>query len=92
MNLKNRNITVLGLGRSGFESAKFLCERGARVFVSEFKSTEHFLNCKNELEPFPKFPIPLLFSNEQKNHLSPIVINRFFDLLKLLGSASQTNK
>ena len=50
MNLKNRNITVLGLGRSGFESAKFLCERGARVFVSEFKSTEHFLNCKNELE------------------------------------------
>lgn len=35
MILKNKTVTVVGLGKSGFAAAKFLLERGARVRVTE---------------------------------------------------------
>lgn len=35
MNLKNKTVTVVGLGKSGFHAAVFLLSRGARVKVTE---------------------------------------------------------
>jgi UDP-N-acetylmuramoylalanine--D-glutamate ligase len=39
MNLRNKNIVIVGLGRTGLAAARFLHERGARVMVSD-KATE----------------------------------------------------
>jgi len=38
MNLKELEITVLGLGESGFSAANFLLEKGAKVKISEIQS------------------------------------------------------
>lgn len=35
MNLRNKVVTVVGLGKSGFAAAKFLAERGCRVKVTD---------------------------------------------------------
>ncbi len=35
MDLKNKRVTVIGLGRSGFAAAKFLARYGARVFATD---------------------------------------------------------
>jgi UDP-N-acetylmuramoylalanine--D-glutamate ligase len=39
MNLRNKKIVIVGLGRTGLAAARFLHERGARVMVSD-KATE----------------------------------------------------
>ena len=44
MDLKNKRILVVGLGRSGAASAIFLQERGARVTVSDSKSEAQLQN------------------------------------------------
>src|SRR5436305_13408173 len=38
MELKNKRVLVVGLGRSGVSSAIFLQEHGAKVIVSDFKA------------------------------------------------------
>jgi UDP-N-acetylmuramoylalanine--D-glutamate ligase len=38
MDLKNKKVLVVGLGRSGLSAARFLRERGARVTVSDSRS------------------------------------------------------
>lgn len=48
--LKNKRVTVLGLGESGIESALFLRDQGARVFVSEFKVSPRTQEAKNQLD------------------------------------------
>src|SRR6202045_5471797 len=40
MDLKNKRVLVVGLGKSGVASALFLKERGARVTVSDTKSPD----------------------------------------------------
>jgi len=40
MDLQNKRVLVVGLGKSGVASALFLKERGARVTVSDTKSPE----------------------------------------------------
>lgn len=45
-----KKVSVLGLGKSGFESALFLKEHGAEVYVSELAEKEDFLQKKSELE------------------------------------------
>ena len=40
MDLKNKRVLVVGLGRSGISAARFLRERGARVTVSDSRSAE----------------------------------------------------
>lgn len=45
-----KTFSVLGLGKSGFESALFLNQRGARVFVSELQSSEILVERKRRLE------------------------------------------
>ncbi len=48
--LNGKKAAVLGLGKSGYESALFLKERGADVYVSELAVKEEFLKSKEELE------------------------------------------
>ena len=40
MKLKNKNISVIGLGNTGIAAANFLSKRGARVTVTDNKSEE----------------------------------------------------
>ncbi len=48
---KNKNVTVLGLGRSGISTAHYLVARGARVTLSESQQpTESRLKDKEELQ------------------------------------------
>ncbi len=42
MDVANKNVLVVGLGKSGIASALFLKSRGARVTVSDSKPTEQF--------------------------------------------------
>ncbi len=48
--LVGESVSVLGLGKSGFESAKFLAKRGVQVFASESKFSPELLKRKEELE------------------------------------------
>lgn len=43
LNVKNKAVCVVGLGRSGFAAAKFLLEKGARVRVTEGSSKQEAL-------------------------------------------------
>ena len=42
MELKGKEVTVVGLGRSGEAVASFLLSRGARVFITEIREKEEF--------------------------------------------------
>ncbi len=48
-NLKGKKVAVLGLGISGYESALFLHQRGAYVFVSDFAENETVLEYQKKL-------------------------------------------
>lgn len=52
MNVQNKKITVLGLGKSGYESAFFLKKYGAHVFVTESGSDESLKKRAEELKSF----------------------------------------
>ena len=43
MSLKNKKVTVAGLGRSGFAAAKFLAKQGAIVFASDGSTKKEVL-------------------------------------------------
>lgn len=43
MQLKNKKVTVVGLGKSGFAAAKFLAHRGARVFATDGSTKKEVL-------------------------------------------------
>ena len=43
MDLKNKTVTVIGLGKSGFAAAKFLNEKSAKVFVTEGSEKQEVL-------------------------------------------------
>ena len=44
MDLKNKHIVVVGLGRSGLSMAKFLVSRGCSVTVTDNRSPEELQN------------------------------------------------
>jgi UDP-N-acetylmuramoylalanine--D-glutamate ligase len=50
LNLKNKKILVLGLGESGFYSAIFLRDKGAKIIVNDIKDKENFTKIIPELE------------------------------------------
>ena len=49
MNIKNKRITVLGLGKSGYGAAKLANHLGARVFVSDQGNKKITLSNANKL-------------------------------------------
>ena len=48
--LKNRKIMVVGLAKTGVALAKFLCEVGAEVSVSDHKSVAELSDALEEIE------------------------------------------
>ena len=48
--IKEKKITVLGLGKTGYQTALFLRQKGARVFVSEGKVSEKAEAFSRELQ------------------------------------------
>jgi UDP-N-acetylmuramoylalanine--D-glutamate ligase len=73
MKLKNKNISVIGLGNTGIAAANFLSKRGARVTVTDNKSEEQlsdsFKNLCAEVET--RFENPQPTSNAEMVVLSP---------------------
>ena len=49
MNIKNKRITVLGLGKSGYSAAKLANHLGARVFASDQGKNKTILSNANKL-------------------------------------------
>ncbi len=49
MNLKEKNIVIIGLGKSGKEVALFAARHGAFVVVNDSRKTEAFTDTKKEL-------------------------------------------
>jgi len=47
--LKGKRVLVVGLGRTGRDSARFLAQQGARVLVSDFRSAAELRSEINEL-------------------------------------------
>ena len=43
MNFKNKKVTVIGLGKSGFAAAKFLFSQKARVRVTDSSDKKEIL-------------------------------------------------
>ena len=43
MDLKNKNISVIGMGRSGIAAANFLASRGANVTLTDQRSAEELI-------------------------------------------------
>ncbi|NNF99523.1 MAG: UDP-N-acetylmuramoyl-L-alanine--D-glutamate ligase [Desulfobacteraceae bacterium] len=50
MNLSDKNIVVVGLGRTGIAAARFLAASGARVSITDARPAEAFGNHIRELE------------------------------------------
>ena len=49
MDIKNRDITVLGLGKSGLAAAKLAKKMGATVFVSDSSASDDIKKSKDVL-------------------------------------------
>ena len=49
MNIKDKRITILGLGKSGYGAAKLANQLGARVFVSDLGNKKITLSNANKL-------------------------------------------
>ena len=49
MELKNKNLCVIGLGKTGIAAATFLSRQGARVTVTDSKPREQFLESLKQL-------------------------------------------
>ncbi|HEY1232851.1 MAG TPA: UDP-N-acetylmuramoyl-L-alanine--D-glutamate ligase [Candidatus Binatia bacterium] len=52
MDLKGKRVLVVGLGRTGRDSARFLAQQGARVLVSDFRPAAELRSEINELSHF----------------------------------------
>src|SRR3972149_10475841 len=50
MELKDKNILVVGLGKSGISAAKFLIKKGAKVTATDLKSYEELKGSVTQLE------------------------------------------
>ena len=48
--MKNKNVLVVGMARSGIAAAKLLSERGAHVRISDIKTKDQFTDGLRELE------------------------------------------
>ncbi|MFA5038473.1 MAG: Mur ligase family protein [Candidatus Omnitrophota bacterium] len=50
MSYKNKKVTVVGLARSGVAASRLLCSLGARVFVTEEKSSPELVKLSRDLK------------------------------------------
>ncbi len=73
MELKNKNITVIGMGRSGIASANFLAGKEAQVTLIDQKKRQDLEEAVQQLNPSvqTKFGSSALAGNEELIILSP---------------------
>jgi UDP-N-acetylmuramoylalanine--D-glutamate ligase len=57
MELKGKEVLVLGLARTGMECARFLAEHGAKVRVTDLRSEQ---DLKHGMESLRELPIQYL--------------------------------
>jgi UDP-N-acetylmuramoylalanine--D-glutamate ligase len=62
MELKGKRVMVLGLARTGIETARFLIGNGAQVLVSDSKSEEEL---KVQMQALSQFPVRFLLGRER---------------------------
>lgn len=64
MNLKDKKVLVVGLGKTGFSSAMFLKRRGAKIIVNDIRDISFF---EREKEIFDKEGIDYFFGRHDKD-------------------------
>lgn len=69
MELSGKRVLVLGLARTGRECARFLVNRGAHVWVSDFRSEQEL---KQEMESLAGMPIHYRLGGEDPSWLDAI--------------------
>jgi UDP-N-acetylmuramoylalanine--D-glutamate ligase len=62
MELRGKKVMVLGLARTGVETARFLIGNGAQVLVSDSKSEEEL---KVQIQALSQFPVRFLLERER---------------------------
>lgn len=62
MELRGKRVMVLGLARTGIETARFLLGQGAQVLVSDCKSENEL---RSEKQPLSRLPIHFLLGGEE---------------------------
>jgi UDP-N-acetylmuramoylalanine--D-glutamate ligase len=62
MELRGKKVMVLGLARTGVETARFLIGNGAQVLVSDSKSEEEL---KVQMQALSQFPVRFLLGRER---------------------------
>ncbi len=73
MEVKNKKITILGIGKSGVESARFLRSRGAQIFLSENIKNEKTEKTKKLLET-EGFDVEIGSHSEEKIKKSVFIV------------------
>lgn len=69
MELQGKKVTVLGLARTGSETARFLVRHGATVQVSDCKNEEEL---RGEVEALRGLPIRFLLGGEERTWLEEV--------------------
>jgi len=62
MELKGKRVMILGLARTGIETARFLAGRGSEVLLSDHKSEREL---KTEMQALSQFPVRFLLGGEE---------------------------
>jgi len=70
MELKNKNLTVIGLGQTGIAVANFLSQHGARVTVTDSKSREQLLEPLKQLSA----DVKIIFENPEPPSDTEVVV------------------
>lgn len=66
MELRNKQVLVVGLARTGMECARFLVNQGAKVSVSDLRSET---DLENEIHALKGLPIRYLLAGEERHWL-----------------------
>ena len=66
MELRNKQVLVVGLARTGMECARFLVNQGAKVSVSDLRSET---DLENEIHALKGLPIHYLLAGEERRWL-----------------------
>ncbi len=69
MNLKGKKVMVIGLARTGSETARFLVRQGAEVLVSDLRGKQEL---RGEIESLRGLPLRLLFGGEEVSWLDGV--------------------
>ena len=97
-NLREANVTVVGLGIEGIDLVRFLAAEGAHVTVSDNRSPEQLADALAAIENYEQFGRPELLKNRSSlflfvtNRGGPMTRQAFWKLLKRYGLEARIMK